>query len=220
MSELKMVSPLLDRMTVLEEIPGRDGCCCYSLRQEDSGEKFVVKHISVPANEKQTYALLLSGAYPDQAAVHTYYGSVAESIRAEVAAGQKLAESGYFLGVKGCQVEAKESGVGYDVYILYPRQIPLSTVMAESAMTNLRAVNLGLDLCDALTACRNAGYLFSNLKPENVFLTQTGRFQLGDLGLTALEDLKYATVPEEYLGAYSAPELSDIMAAPNPTIDL
>lgn len=220
MSELKMVSPLLDRMTVLKEIPGRDGCCCYSLRQEDTGEQFVVKHISIPANEKQTYALLLSGAYPDQAAVHTYYSSVVESIRTEVATGQKLAESGYFLGAKGCQIEAKESGVGFDVYILYPRQIPLSTVMAESAMTNLRAVNLGLDLCDALAACRSAGYLFSNLKPENVFLTQSGRFQLGDLGLTALEDLKYATVPEEHLGAYSAPELSDIMAAPNPTIDL
>ena len=70
MSELKMVSPLLDRMTVLEEIPGRDGCTCYSLRQEDSGERFVVKHISIPASEKQTIALLLSGAYPDQAAVN------------------------------------------------------------------------------------------------------------------------------------------------------
>lgn len=220
MSELKMVSPLLDRMTVLEEISGREGCHCYALRHEDSGERYVVKHISIPAAEKQIYALLLSGAYPDQAAVHTYYGTVADSIRDEVAAGQKLAESGFFLGAKGCQIEPKESGVGYDVYILYPRQIPLSTVIAESAMTNLRAVNLGLDLCDALSACRQAGYLFSNLKPENVFLTQSGRFQLGDLGLTALEDLQYASVPEEYLGPYAAPELSDIMASPNPTIDL
>ena len=220
MSELKMVSPLLDRMTVLEEIPGRDGCTCYSLRQEDSGERFVVKHISIPASEKQTIALLLSGAYPDQAAVNGYYSSVADGVKAEVVAGQKLAESGYFLGAKGCQVEPMEGGVGYDVYILYPRQIPLNTVIAESAMTNLRAVNLGLDLCSALAACREAGYLFSNLKPENVFLTPSGRFLLGDLGLTALEDLKYATVPEAYLGPYSAPELSDLMAAPNPTIDL
>ena len=87
-------------------------------------------------------------------------------------------------------------------------------------MTGLRAVNLGLDLCEALSTCREAGYLFSNLKPENVFLTASGRFQLGDLGLTPLQDLQYASVPEEYLGPYSAPELSDIMAAPNPTIDL
>lgn len=220
MSELKMVSPLLDRMTVLEEISGREGCHCYSLLHEDSGERYVVKHISIPAADKQIYALLLSGAYPDQAAVHTYYGTVADGNRKEVAAGQKLAASGFFLAAKGCQIEPKESGVGYDVYILYPRQIPLSTVIAESAMTNLRAVNLGLDLCDALSACREAGYLFSNLKPENVFLTQSGRFQLGDLGLTPLEDLQYASVPEEYLGPYAAPELSDIMASPNPTIDL
>lgn len=220
MSELKLVSPLLDRMSVLEEIPGHNGCSCYSLRHEDSGERFVVKHISIPASEKQTYALLLSGAYPDQAAVQTYYGTVAEDTKAEVAVGQKLAASGYFLGAVGCQVEPKESGIGYDVYILYPRQIPLSTVLAESAMTGLRAVNLGLDLCEALSTCREAGYLFSNLKPENVFLTASGRFQLGDLGLTPLQDLQYASVPEEYLGPYSAPELSDIMAAPNPTIDL
>ena len=66
MSEPKLVSPLLDRMSVLEEIPGHNGCSCYSLRHEDSGERFVVKHISIPASEKQTYALLLSGAYPDQ----------------------------------------------------------------------------------------------------------------------------------------------------------
>ena len=100
MSELKMVSPLLDRMTVLEEISGREGCHCYALRHEDSGERYVVKHISIPAAEKQIYALLLSGAYPDQAAVHTYYGTVADSIRDEVAAGQKLAESGFFLGAR------------------------------------------------------------------------------------------------------------------------
>ena len=51
-------------------------------------------------------------------------------------------------------------------------------------------------------------------------LTQSGRFLLGDLGLAPLEDLQYASVPENYLGPYSAPELSAITASPNPTIDL
>ena len=53
-----------------------------------------------------------------------------------------------------------------------------------------------------------------------MFLTQSGRFLLGDLGLAPLEDLQYASVPENYLGPYSAPELSAITASPNPTIDL
>lgn len=94
--------------------------------------------------------------------------------------------------------------------------VSLRAFLDHSAMTGLRAVNLGIDLCDALTACRDAGYLFENLKPENVFLTQSGRFLLGDLGLAPLEDLQYASVPENYLGPYSAPELSAITASPKP----
>ena len=220
MSELKLVSPLLDQMSVEEEIAGHNGCTCYALRHVQSGERFVVKRISVPASDLQVRALILSGAYPDDAAVHAYYGSVAEDIKNELDTGMRLAENGYFAGASSYQIEPKESGIGYDVYILYPRMVSLRAFLDHSAMTGLRAVNLGIDLCDALTACRDAGYLFENLKPENVFLTQSGRFLLGDLGLAPLEDLQYASVPENYLGPYSAPELSAITASPNPTIDL
>ena len=207
-------------MSVEEEIAGHNGCTCYALRHVQSGERFVVKRISVPASDLQVRALILSGAYPDDAAVHAYYGSVAEDIKNELDTGMRLAENGYFAGASSYQIEPKESGIGYDVYILYPRMVSLRAFLDHSAMTGLRAVNLGIDLCDALTACRDAGYLFENLKPENVFLTQSGRFLLGDLGLAPLEDLQYASVPENYLGPYSAPELSAITASPNPTIDL
>lgn len=187
MSELKLVSPLLDQMSVEEEIAGHNGCTCYALRHVQSGERFVVKRISVPASDLQVRALILSGAYPDDAAVHAYYGSVAEDIKNELDTGMRLAENGYFAGASSYQIEPKESGIGYDVYILYPRMVSLRAFLDHSAMTGLRAVNLGIDLCDALTACRDAGYLFENLKPENVFLTQSGRFLLGDLGLASLE---------------------------------
>ena len=196
MSELKLVSPLLDNMTVAEELSSHNGRTCYNVRHTSTGERFVLKHISNPASDKQVHALLLSGAYPDEAAVHTYYGTVAEDIKSELDAGKRLADSGCFAAARSYQIVPKDSGTGYDLYILYPQLVPLSRFITESAMTGLRAVNLGLDLCSALTACREAGYLFSNLKPENVFLTPSGRFLLGDLGLVALQDLQYAPVPE------------------------
>lgn len=98
MSELKLVSPLLDQMSVEEEIAGHNGCTCYALRHVQSGERFVVKRISVPASDLQVRALILSGAYPDDAAVHAYYGSVAEDIKNELDTGMRLAENGYFAG--------------------------------------------------------------------------------------------------------------------------
>lgn len=219
MSALKMISPLLDQMAVEKETAANGSRSCYILRST-SGERFILKRLSVPASDSQIRALILSGAYPDEAAVHEYYGSVVAAIRAELDAGKALASSGCFAGAVSYQIEPKETGVGYDVYILYPLYIPLNEFLAKNAMTHLRAVNLGIDLCDAISACREAGYLFGNLKPENVFFMQSGKFLLGDLGLVSLQDLEYSCLPEEYIGPFSAPELSDITTAPNTTIDL
>ena len=47
-AELKLVSPLLDGMSVLECLNNANGFACYLLKQDDTGEKFVLKHISVP----------------------------------------------------------------------------------------------------------------------------------------------------------------------------
>ena len=220
MSDLKMISPLLDSMTVENETAGHNGRTCYTVRNVTTGERFILKRMSVPASDNQVNALILSGAYSDEAAVNEYYSRVVEDIKAELAVGKKLAASGHFSGAIDYQVERKESGVGFEIYILYPLYIPLNDLIANGAMTNLRAINLGLDMCDAISACREAGYLFGNIKPENIYFLQSGKFVLGELGLVTLQDLKYACLPEEYIGRYSAPELSDITASPNTTVDL
>ena len=220
MSDLKMISPLLDGLQVEKETAAHNGRKSYILRRESSEDRFVLKVLSIPAADSQVRAMILSGAYADEAAVHEYYGKVVDDVKAELNAGKKLATSGYFAGALDYQIETKESGVGYDVYILRPFHIPLDELLSHGAITNLRAINLGIDLCDSVSACREAGYIFGNIKPENVFLTKSGRFMLGDLGLIPLEDLEYACLPEEYLGAYSAPELSEITSSPNMTMDL
>lgn len=220
MSELKMISPLLDGMSVERETPGHNGRTCYTLRSSATGEHFILKQISIPASDNQVRALILSGAYPDEASVHQYYSRVVKDIRTELEIGNQLSSSGCFAGAISYQIEPKESGVGFDIYILYPLYIPLNTFLAQNAMTSLRALNLGIDLCDALASCREAGYLFENVKPENIFFMSSDKFLLGDLGLASLRDLQYSCVPEDYLGPYAAPELSDITAAPNLTIDL
>lgn len=220
MSELKMISPLLDGMTVEKQGPSFDGRTYYTLRDRSTGEQLMLKVLSVPSSDSHVRALILSGAYPDEAAVNEYYRRYTEDIRKELKLGKELTEAGFFAGALDFQVEPRESEVGFDIYILLTRQIPLSYLLNENAITGLRAINLGIDICDALISCREAGLLFTNLTPDNIYLTPGGKFQLGGLGLTDLEELEYSCVPEEYIGAYSAPELSDITESPNTTIDL
>ncbi len=219
MIDVQTISPLLDHLTVEETLPERSGCACFGLRNEQ-GERFILKRLAYPADNTKIQALLLSGAYPDEAAVHSYYGALVADVCRELDSAKALSESGRFLGPVGYQSEAQPGGIGYYLYVLYPRLVPLSGFVVSSEMSNLRAVNLGIDLCDSLEVCRDNGFLLENLKPDNIFLTPTGRFIPGDLGLAPLEDLEYASVPENYLGAYSAPELFELAASPNRTIDL
>ncbi|MBE6927791.1 MAG: hypothetical protein E7467_04795 [Ruminococcaceae bacterium] len=220
MSDLKMISPLLDGLNLEKEHIGQNGRSSYILRKDDKDEHYILKIISLPENDSRIRALILSGAYPDEAAVHAYYGNLAEDIAKELSIGQRLSKNGGFVGAISHQIEAKESGVGYDVYVLYPLNISLGEFVNMNAMTHLRAVNLAIDLCDSVIACRQGGYMHMNITPENVYLLPNGKFLLGGLGLTEIEFLKYATVPEEYIGAYSAPELSDIMMTANHTVDI
>lgn len=212
------VSPLLDAMEVGECFAQHDGASCYRILHPESGREFVLKHISVPAGEEQVEALLLTGAYASEEEADAYYRKEAEALVREAENRKKLLDCPYILPFLGVQMEKKE-GVGYDVYAVLPKRNSLEGYLADNAVSHLRGINMGIDLCVALAALREEGYVHGNLKPGNVFFSDTGRFLLGDFGLISTEDMQYAVLPEQYRSCYSAPELSGILGL-NETIDI
>lgn len=213
------VSPLLDAMEVGECFARHDGASCYRILHPESGREFVLKHISVPASEEQVEALLLTGAYASEEEADAYYRKEAESLVREAEARKKLLDCPYILPFLGVQMEKKE-GVGYDVYAVLPKRNSLQSYLDENAVSHLRGINMGIDICVALSALREAGYVHGNLKPGNVFFSDTGRFLLGDFGLISTVDMQYAVLPEQYRSSYSAPELNGFLGGMNPTVDI
>ena len=212
------VSPLLDAMEVGECFAQHDGAACYRILHPESGREFVLKHISVPAGEEQVEALLLTGAYASQEEADAYYRKEAEALVREAENRKKLLDCPYILPFLGVQME-KKAGVGYDVYAVLPKRNSLEGYLNENAVSHLRGINMGIDLCVALAALREEGYVHGNLKPGNVFFSDTGRFLLGDFGLISTEDMQYAVLPEQYRSSYSAPELSGFLGL-NETVDI
>ncbi len=213
------VSPLLDAMEVGECFARHDGASCYTIRHPESGRVFVLKHISIPATEGQVEALLLTGAYANEEEADAYYRKEAEALVQEAEARKRLLDCPYILPFLGVQMEKKQ-GVGYDVYAVLPKRNSLETYLDENAVSHLRGINMGIDLCVALSALREEGFVHGNLKPGNVFFSDTGRFLLGDFGLISTEDMQYAVLPEQYRSCYSAPELNGILGGLNPTVDI
>lgn len=220
MSEPKLVSPLLDGCIMGEAISDHHGVRCYPAIRENTDECYIIKIISIPATQVQMDALLLTGACADQAAALVYFKELSDGVIGEADILDRLSRLEGFSPYLGHQIEQMEEGTGYEVYLMSPYRRSLEKLMRTEPLTHLAAVNLGLDMCAALAVCRRAGYLYADLKPSNIFLSESQGYHIGDLGFISLSSLKYASLPEKYRSSYIAPEITDAMSALNSTIDI
>lgn len=220
MSEPKLISPLLDNFVMGGAISDHDGVRCYPAMREESDDKYIVKTITIPASSRQLDALLLTGAYPDAQAARSYFESLVNDVENEALVLRHLSKLEGFLAYEGHQVVPAEDGIGFDVYLLSTYKRSLAKYFRQKPMTHLGAVNLGIDLCAAMTACRQAGCLYIDLKPENIFITDDGRYCIGDLGFVPISSLKYASIPDKYRSSYTAPEMADPFATLNESVDI
>ena len=220
MSDPRLISPLLDNFAMGGPFSEHHGICCCPAIDEKTGKRYIVKILSVPTSKVQLDALLLTGAYSSiEDALH-YFEEVAEEITSEAEILKSLSTMEGFLPFEGVQTIPKEDGSGFDVYLLSPYRKSLERHFRKYPMTHLAAVNLGLDICAALAVCRQAGYLYTDLKPSNIFVSDDQEYRIGDLGFISLNGLAYASIPDKYRSSYTAPEISDPFSRLNKTIDI
>lgn len=220
MSEPTLISPLLDGFTMGQPISEHDGVSCCPAIKEDTDKKYIVKIITIPATQTQMDALLLAGAYKDPADAMEYYRMVGEDVQKEAELLKQLSQQEGFLSYEGWQMAPiTRKRLGYQVYLVGSYKRSLDKHLRRSPVTQLEAMNLGLDLCSALTACRKAGSLYVALKPSNIFVSDRKQYRIGDLGFISLDALSYTALPKKYQSPYTPPELFDPMAALNLTAD-
>lgn len=219
MSEPKLISPMLDNFVMGDAISNHHGISCYPAMENGTDNKYIVKVISVPASPAQMDALLLTGAYSDEETALGYFKDLAEDVVKEVNILKVLSQQEGFLPYKGCQIEPMDSGKGYDIYLLGDYKRSLTKHFQRHAFTHLDVLNLGLDICAALSACRRAGYLYVDLKPCNIFVSEQRQYRIGDLGFVRMDSLKYASLPAKYISDYTAPEITDAFSSLSATMD-
>lgn len=219
MSDPKLISPLLDNYIIGGPVSDHHGIKCCPAMENNTDERYIVKVISLPATPSKIDALLLTGAFSDKESAVEYFKGLADDILSEVSVLERLSELEGFLPYTGYQMEPMDSASGYDIYLLSPYKRSLTKHFKRHIMTHLDALNLGLDLCAALGICRRSGYLYVDLKPNNVFVTGERLYRIGDIGFIPLDSLKYASLPDKYLSEYTPPEINDAFSSLNTTMD-
>ncbi len=219
MSQESLASPLLDGFRLGAPMSERPGVQCCPAMKENSDQKYIVKILSMPASQVQLDALLVTGAYKDPAAALDYFRQQADDTAAEAEFLQSLSKLEGFAGFEGWQVvPMKTNRLGYQVFLVSCYGRTLEKAIRRTAITQLQAVNLAIDLCAALSLCRRAGYLYIDLKPSNI-MVEGDHFKIADLGFVSTRYLSYSSMPERYISDYTAPEVKDPMSALNTTLD-
>lgn len=220
MSEIKRISPILDDFDIGGSISEHDGVTCYPAMRMNSDDKYIIKTVSIPASQTKLDALLLTGAFPDETAALSYFKDLADQTVEELELLQRLSQHEGFLSYESWQISTMEDRIGFDVYMLSSYRKSLRKHLQRQPLTHLSAINLGLDICTALAASRHLGYLYVDLKPNNIYLVGDQKFRIGDIGFLPLSSLSYASLPDRYRNEYTAPEALDAFAALNSTIDI
>lgn len=214
------VSPLLDGIVTGVPMALHYGVRSYPAVKENTNERYIVKHILIPPTQSQVEAFLITGAYKNPDEADDYFRQMAEDVAEEAVLLEYLSHQGGFLPVEGCQVKPLGNNKsGFEVFLLSSFRVSLARFMQRHPISHLEAVNLGLDMCQALTLCRKAGKMYVDLKPSNIFVSSKKRFKIGDLGFVNLNSMQFQSMPARYVSAYTAPELRDELNTINATAD-
>lgn len=219
MSEARLISPILDGLQLNETISHRDGAHTIAATDIDNGKRFVVKIVSVPASDAQMDALLNSGAFINRVEANSYFKEQARAILNEAKILRQLATSSNFIDFDCVQVVPSISCNGFDIYLLSPYRYSFQQFMQKEDLTHTEVINLGLDLCAALTACRQAGFYYVDIKPGNVFCSGQ-HYRIGDLGFLPLSVVNRYPLPEAFRSEYTPPELRNGVRPLNDSADI
>ena len=166
-------------------------------------EKAAVKVIRVPKESADAQELLSSGYALES--VNARYLEDLQDIAKEYDMMAKLKGNANVVYCDDTYYEKNSDGIGWTLYIRMELLTPLNQYLPESIPEEL-VYKLGMDLCNALIACKKHNIIHRDIKPGNIMVAKDGNFKLGDFGVAKTTE---RTAGGTKTGTYSymAPEV-------------
>ena len=137
-----------------------------------------IKIISLPGEEEDEESLLLN--LGSKEAVKAYYRDMLGKYIREIRAMNELRGNSHIVSIEDYVVEEDPEGIGWTIYIRMEYLKSFVNYMAEEKMTEQKTIEMGMDICRALSDCEKLHIVHRDIKPENIFVSPLGGFKLGD----------------------------------------
>lgn len=177
----------------------------YEIRRDVFGreERAALKVLSIPESQEEVEELYAEGY--DEASITTHY---------KEHLGEIVREYSLMLDMKGhtnvvycddLKYVPHDDGVGWNIYIKMELLTPLMKAVGAE-YSEAQTVRLGIDMCNALILCKQENIVHRDIKPQNIFVSKTGDYKLGDFGVAKVSE-KTTSGTKVGTFEYMAPEV-------------
>ena len=155
----------------------------YRIERKEFGVTYTaaLKAISIPSNDDELQRLRLDGL--DDDSIKTYLRDKVENITKEVELMSKLKGNSNIVSYEDHKVIERTDKIGWDIQIRMELLQPLVDIIKERSLSRRDVIKIGIDMCKALELCHKYQIIHRDIKIENIFLSESGDWKLGDFGI-------------------------------------
>ena len=179
----------------------------FEIEREGYGHvyKSALKIITIPQNQSEVKSVIADGL--SQESVASYFRSFVEELVEEFSLMSKLKGNSNIVSYEDHDVIPHEGRIGWDILIRMELLTPLLNYVEGRVLTQKDIVQLGIDMCKALQLCQMFNIIHRDVKPENILISETGDFKLGDFKIAGAVEKTTNGLLRNGSYTYMAPEM-------------
>lgn len=222
MAQTNLIGKNILGYTVSEKLGSGAFGTVYKVVKTNAAGQYVraLKHITIPT-EKQ-YNSVLNSMGGDVSKADNYFSQMLSNIVSEIRILNDLSEKGiqHIVRYYENDISVTDAPRRYDIFILMEYLMPLENYIQSREFLVRDVIQLGLDVLYGLQSCHNNGVIHRDIKDDNIFVSESGEYKIGDFGVSKVlkdsskaESLKGTPnflAPEVYLGKESYTKSVDL----------
>ncbi len=211
--KLKAMEPLFGSWYIETKISEGKNSKFYKVYKTDGIQKdyLGLKTIKFPSSDKELSRVIASGRYSN---IDEYLDILQQTVSKNMSIMQSLSYHKTIVRLYNFTI-IREPSCFY-VIMLVELLNPLNDYLSFENVSKTDAVKLGRDICRAMEAFREKGFIHHNITPENIYVDSSGNYKLGDFGLfdynSNISEGSLYMAPELYHKNYLQDTSSDIYA--------
>ncbi|MBQ9436843.1 MAG: serine/threonine protein kinase, partial [Lachnospiraceae bacterium] len=179
----------------------------FEIAKEDFGTVYraALKVISIPQNFQQLGGL--SDQSPTRENSYADSKGLVEEMAQEFALMAKVKGHTNVVSYEDHKVYYRDEDPFWNIMIRMELLTPLKSYLQIHSFEQEDVVKVGIDICKALEICSHYGIIHRDIKLENIFVSDTGDYKLGDFGIAKAAENRSDIGVRAGTSHYMAPEI-------------